>query len=112
VLKTSGQIGVAVYPPSSGIIDLWIPILINELISFDMHHLEIGAGYIFTKESDSSTLASNERVWNGYITGRVGYRYQKPSSRFLFRIAFTPIIEYNNYKEFHPSGGISIGYAF
>ena len=112
LFKTTGQIGFSYYPESTGLIELWIPVLLNELISFDKHHIEMGAGYIFTNETDTNTLPDSERVWGGFFTGRIGYRYQKPTGRFIVRLAFTPIIEYKDIKEFHPSGGLSFGYAF
>lgn len=111
-LKTSGQIGLAYYPPKTDIRDIWIPAVINELISFDMHHLELGFGYLFINEGIRNL--ENEiisREWNGMLTGRIGYRYQKPSGRFIFRVGFTPLYELDG-KEFHPLGGVSFGYNF
>ena len=41
-----------------------------------------------------------------------GYRFQKPTGKLLFRIGFTPFMEYQNEIDIHPSGGIAIGYSF
>jgi hypothetical protein len=110
--KTTGQIGFSYYPPSTGIIELWIPIVFNELISFDKHHIEVGIGYIFNKDISE---------WDGFLTGRIGYRYQKPVGRLILRVGFTPFIkvgltpgidEHRIIKEFIPSGGLSLGYNF
>jgi hypothetical protein len=118
MFKTTGQIGFSYYPPKGGIIQLWIPVVFNELISFDKHHIEFGFGYIFTKEHVSIKKTESSREWGGFLTGRIGYRYQKPTGRLILRIGFTPFFEYQdfnfeyrNFEEFHPSGGLSIGYT-
>jgi hypothetical protein len=51
------------------------------------------------------------RDWSAFLTGRVGYRYQKPNGRFIFRIGFTPLYELDG-NELHPSGGLSFGSSF
>ena len=92
-----------------------MPILLNELYSFGKHHIELGAGYIFTNEVlRDGNLNAISRSWNGFLTGRIGYRYQKPAGRFLIRVAFTPVIEVQNINEsgFHPLAGVSFGYSF
>jgi hypothetical protein len=114
--KTSGRVGVAYYPPSTGIIDLWIPVLVNEIYSFGKHHIELGIGYSFTYSAtrDAENNPSNWK-WEGFYTGRLGYRYQKPNGRLIVRAAFTPFLEGPPpfiYYDFHASGGVAIGYAF
>jgi hypothetical protein len=113
--KTTGQIGFSYYPPKSGIKDIWIPVLINELLSFNKQHFEFGLGYVFTNEALRS--ANNKvvsREWNGFVAGRLGYRYQKPNGRLLIRIGFTPLVEDidSSNPEIHPLGGVSLGYCF
>ncbi len=113
--KTLGQIGIAYYPEHAGIIPLWVPMSINQLISFDSHHIELGIGHVIHNDGDKSN-------YEAFGSFKVGYRYQKPGSRLLFKIAFTPLIDYwstvvtENYHdlpiEFHPSGGITLGYNF
>jgi hypothetical protein len=111
--KTSGQIGFSYYPPATGMREIWIPVLINELYSFNQHHIELGIGHIFINETIHEINSDVEsRMWDGFMTARLGYRYQKPDGRFLFRIGFTPIIEYTDTNDFHPLGGISFGYNF
>ncbi len=113
--KTTVQGGAAYYPPQSGIIDIWLPLLLNELISFNKHHIEFGLGYVFTNEAiRSENLEVISREWHGFFTGRLGYRYQKPDGRFLLRVAFTPVFEYQNSTslEMHPLGGLAVGYTF
>jgi len=56
-----------------------------------------------------------KKEWNfvNYYSAKIGYRYQKPSSRMTYKILFTPLWEkvYSGW-EFHPSGAFSIGYNF
>lgn len=112
--KTTAQIGLDYYPPSSGNIGIWMPVVVNELFSFNKHHMELGAGYVFTDEAarEFNDRAIN-RLWSGFYVARLGYRYQKPDGRMIFRIGFTPFLEglSGNYF-FHPSGGLAIGYSF
>lgn len=35
--KTTGQAGASYYPPQAGIITVWMPVMINELLSFGRH---------------------------------------------------------------------------
>jgi hypothetical protein len=111
--KTTAQLGVAYYPPSAGIKDLWIPLVVNEIYSFNKHHIELGVGHVFINESlrdfDGSTIS---RHWGGFLTGRLGYRYQNPNGRLIIRAGFTPFVEYDYFFDFHPSGGLSVGYGF
>ena len=49
------------------------------------------------------------------LTGRIGYRYQKPEGHLILRAAFIPVLEIDfqsNAIEFHPLGGITEGYGF
>ena len=112
-LKTALQAGMAYYPPKADIIDIWIPALVNEIISFNEHHMEIGFGYVFTLES-TRYLENPPAAWelHGFMTGRLGYRLQKQGSHFIMRAAFTPLLSLENETEFHPMGGLSFGYAF
>jgi hypothetical protein len=111
--KTTGQLGMAYYPPSTGYIDIWIPLVFNELLSFNKHHIELGFGHIFTNEAIRLfDKAVYKREWGGFLTARLGYRYQKPQGRLIVRAGFTPIFEYRDFFEIHPSGGVSIGYSF
>ena len=112
LFKTTAQVGISYYPPKTGIMELWIPVLVNELISFKAHNLELGGGYIFTNEPVLFPESAHHRSWGGFLTGRVGYRYQKPNGHLILKAAFTPIFEYRGNDWFHPSGGLSVGYAF
>ena len=48
--KTTGQVGFAWYPPATDVREFWLPFSINELISFNKHHVEFGLGTAFTNE--------------------------------------------------------------
>ena len=57
--------------------------------------------------------------WSEIFTARLGYRFQKADGRYLFRVGFTPFLEFfdriytNGYRaEFHLSAGVSVGYSF
>ncbi len=111
--KTASQIGISYYPPSAGMRDIWLPICINEIYSFGSHHIEGGIGYVIIRESTRDMEDNlDEWFWSGVFTGRIGYRYQKPDGRLILRAGFTPFMEHGTAHEFHPSGGISVGYNF
>jgi hypothetical protein len=65
------------------------------------------------------------------LTGALGYRFQKPQGRFVFKILFTPFYDFGSlgmpihnlnqrvsavksfqWYNFHPSGGMSVGFGF
>jgi len=111
--KTAAQIGIAYYPPSTGMRDIWFPICINELYSFGSHHIEGGLGYAIIREATRDAENNpDEWFWTGVFTGRIGYRYQKPDGRLVLRAGFTPFMEHGTAHEFHPWGGVSVGYSF
>jgi len=112
--KTAAQAGISYYPKETGVRDIWMPLVINEIFSFNRHHIELGAGYVVIREA-SRDLENNpiSWFWSGVITGRFGYRYQVPDKRIIVRVGFTPFLEYEErHYEFHPSGGLTIGYNF
>jgi hypothetical protein len=112
-LKTTLQAGIAYYLPNTGFIGLWVPVSVNEVISFYKHHLELGIGLIFNKDR-----IEYDKWNNKFGSFRIGYRYQKADSNYLFRFGFTPFIEYEKFPngqtfiDFHPWAGIAYGYSF
>ncbi len=112
--KTTAQVGFAYYPRWADIIDIWLPVEINEIISFNKHHIELGLGYVFINESTrgvNNTIVS--RQWEGLYSGRIGYRYQKPNGRFVLRVSFTPLFgSLDTPFAFHALGGVALGYSF
>jgi len=114
--KTSIQIGASFYPPHEGIGVFWIPIMVNEIVSFGKHHVEFGVGHVARPNWTLGEVPLG--VWlNGFLALRAGYRYQPSDSRMLFRIGFTPFICYPFAGSmegwcFIPFGGIGMGYNF
>lgn len=114
--KASLQQGVSFYPESTGLRQLWVPIMFNQLLSFKNHHAELGFGTVFTLDYLDARTEFFNSVPHNYsfiIAPRIGYRFQPPNSRFFGRIGFTPFIEkYWSLWEFRPSGGATIGFNF
>jgi hypothetical protein len=117
-IKTLGQVGIAYYPESTGVMPLWIPLSVNQLISFHSNHLEFGAGQII--HLDNGIDGKKEMKLFGSL--KLGYRYQKPDGKFLYKVAFTPFIDYwdtlpksiiqNANVNFVPWAGMAFGYNF
>jgi len=106
--KTTGQIGLSFYPRFIVSYETFIiPISLNEIISFNKNHIEFGLGGSIINED---LFRKNERSWGYLLTGRLGYRYQKPEGKFLFRAGFVPL--FNFLGDFYPWGALSIGYSF
>lgn len=84
-----------------------IPIGISEMFSLKNHHIVFGLGA-------SPNFVSNIDYGNSFevfLSGRVGYRFQKPSGRMMYGIHYTPILMPET-RFFVNWGGITIGYAF
>lgn len=127
-LKMGAEVGVGWYPKSTKLIAAWIPLHLNFVMFDGPHHLELGAGvvltdYFFQKE-DVRSLDSDF-----FLNPRLGYRYQSPNGRYMFRAALTPFYEPQQRRqnqEFwssdrnisdvihntHPWGGVAFGYVF
>lgn len=108
--KTTGQVGMAFYPPP-WTTDFCVPVIINELLSFNKHHIEVGLGYVYFYASSDY---SNDFIYD-YFKGKIGYRFQKPNGRFTTKIGFTPYFKTGRYGpalEFYPAGEFSFGYNF
>ena len=111
--KTASQFGISYYPATTGIRDIWMPLGLNEIFSFGKHHMEAGIGYVVIIEATrDQENKPDEWYWSGLMSGRIGYRYQNPDGRLILRASFTPMIEHGSALEFHPSGGVSVGYGF
>lgn len=104
--KTSGQIGFGVEG---------IPVIANEILSLNNNHFELGLGILLPEK-----LFSDSRdITRPFLTGRIGYRYQKPDGRFVFRAGIMPIATQDEYginaftaKTTYIWPGFSFGYAF
>lgn len=126
-MKMTTKVGVSYYGPESGVIGFWLPFSVNGLWSFDLHHVEFGIGQVITKEKIGEARGNSVDDWDMLGTMILGYRWQKPEGRFLFRAVFTPflVINYNQRQVeparrndpifdtwLIPSGAVSFGYAF
>ncbi|MCC6727476.1 MAG: hypothetical protein IT258_23430 [Saprospiraceae bacterium] len=131
-LNFSIEVGAAYYPKSTGVSTFWLPFSVNTIFFEGKHHLETGVGASF--DSDSWKYSEYNLVDGSdyYATLKIGYRYQQAGSRFVFRASFSSFVETNKFFEnrqdifrstgsrdkiklnsdFHPWGGISLGYAF
>jgi len=109
--KTAAQVGISYYPPTTSYIPIWIPIGINEIISFGKHHLEVGIGQVITTEMGHNLYGEEERDWEPFLSGRLGYRYQQAGGRLVVRAGLTPLFEYGP-KDLHLSGALTVGYCF
>ncbi|NNM15219.1 MAG: hypothetical protein HKO56_01075, partial [Bacteroidia bacterium] len=87
--KTGLQIGFAYYPENTEIINVWLPVGVTQLFSLNSSHLEIGIGHILGADKTVDGPSTDpEIVWERYINGRIGYRYQKTNGQFLLRASF------------------------
>ncbi|MFA6058014.1 MAG: hypothetical protein WC756_07435 [Taibaiella sp.] len=111
-VKISFQLGAAYLPPSTGWINLHFPVSINQLISFNRHHIELGIATMFTFSEVRHDAPLRDYDFENFLAVKIGYRYQKPNGRMQYKILFTPVIEYEHHNEFTPWGGITIGYNF
>ncbi len=116
--KTLAEAGIAGYPQSTGVIPLFVPVSINQLFSFHSNHLELGVGHVLI--NDRLPDGSNDYKFFGSF--KIGYRYQKPDGKFLFKAALTPFVDYwdtvgntiyvNASVNVVPWGGLTLGYNF
>ena len=90
--------------------DVLIPLLINTRYGKN-HQVEFGIG-----ETVSSIVYANtsdykqKRVFKLSTVFSIGYRYQKNTKGIFYRIAYTPIFEFNQY--YKNWAGLSCGYSF
>jgi len=89
--------------------DVLIPIGINAFYGLN-HKIQIGFGQVFANTVRANLQGETVRQTNLHTYFTIGYRYQKESSRFLFGINYTPILEFQ--ETFRHWGGLTIGYSF
>lgn len=115
--KLAAQIGGS-YLPDEDLLQLqalWLPALATGIYSFGKHHVELGGGFVFMPHEFQ---VGDRRivVWDGLIASRLGYRYQRSDSRWIFRVAVTPFMESygpeREYFDVYFFGGVAVGYAF
>jgi hypothetical protein len=89
---------------------LTVPITFGGLIGESKNFFELGVG---------ATVNMHELGEGGvraiFITGTIGYRYEKPNGKFFFRTGFTPLVTVyeptaEDFVPFIPLIGISCGF--
>lgn len=96
------------------------PVLMGKCFGKGVHHIEVTAGITFAsgKSSIQDPDHTDSHSQNVFATAFIGYRYQKPETKFLFRIGYTPLYKiYDSYSPYNNPfyfqwGGISFGYRF
>lgn len=77
------------------------------------HHLELGGGLTIAtgdrQELFSDVSDEDETFSAVFVTGILGYRYQRPAGGFQFRAVFTPVA---GGGDLLPWAGLSFGYAW
>ena len=87
--------------PGPSSVWLFIPIELNAIFHMTNNsHLELGMGSVVHRGTE--LYGEQKRIsyavtrTKAYMTLRTGYRYQRPSGGFFFRIGFTPLLFVNN----------------
>lgn len=113
LFKTGAQIGFAVYPFLMDNTPYSLIFSINQLISFNKIHFELGLGQVYTSKVIESSEMYLEKVTEDrlYASFKLGLRYQEPDGLFIYKLAFTPLYDYNTSK-FIAWGGIGLGLCF
>lgn len=111
-IKVTAQIGAAYYGESNGLIPLKIPISFNQMFRVaNYQYIETGFGKMVQDDGVqiSRTEVDNNYTFNTWIF-RVGYRLHSKNEKWLFRVAYTPILQDRN--EYIHWAGLSVGYRF
>jgi len=80
------------------------PVMLNYISGDRNNRFEAGGGTLV------SVIYSSNPYLEKALAFSLGYRYQRPNGKFLFRAAITPVIYSSNY--FYVGAGISFGYVF
>jgi hypothetical protein len=101
-----GRIGFSVLPG-----DLILPILAGKYFGKRSNHIELmgGVTYGYYRKVDATDVVQTSDEFLGTVV--VGYRYQKPERRFLFRVGYSPFINFHRGSLQHWAG-LSAGYRF
>ncbi len=78
------------------------PVMVNALFGNSAHKLELGLG-------QGVSITTKGKFFIRGIAG-LGYRYQSESSRWFYRLTYTPLLSYLIDFQFQHWGGLSIGY--
>jgi len=93
------------------ITEIYFPVFYNHLFSFNKHHFELGIGTVLIWDVPD--------VYDMYVMGglNIGYRFQKPDGKFMFKASYTPIIdlsyiEYQDVQIYPIWIGVTFGRCF
>ncbi len=108
------------YFKTSKVIEQSVPLGINFFVGKRKSHLEGGLGLSYAEGVEASLLNISDRSKAFYFVPSVGYRFQKSTSGFFFRAAFTPFFKIKDVGDYHfihvikiaPYLGVSLGYFF
>ncbi len=84
-------------------IGIVFPLMINSIIGKSSHKLEFGLGQGITITTKGSFFA--------LTTASIGYRYQRETKNWFYRVAYTPLISYILDIQIQHWAGVSIGYT-
>ncbi|HYW94556.1 MAG TPA: hypothetical protein VE870_03105 [Bacteroidales bacterium] len=117
--KTSIQTGLAWYPPSTGAMRMTMPVTINEILSFDRHHIKLGVGSTIILKHFQDVDISSTLAFLAHL--RIAYRYQEKAGRYFWEVSIVPFLE-GDTRAFelqalssmssHLWAGVSLGWAF
>ncbi len=124
--KNSVSVGASWLPYSSGYIQLFLPISVNQFFSYRSHHLIVGAGCTVTRDNFYKRPRSHLQYggdiypWDLFGATQIGYRFQRPSKRFFIQANYLVIIDNlrylirygNSFSETMPYAELKFGYAF
>ena len=79
------------------------PLMVHWIKGENRYKLDIGLGQGITITTRGSFFA--------LTTASIGYRYQNPSKKWFYRVAYTPLISYLIDFQIQHWGGISFGYT-
>jgi hypothetical protein len=107
-----GRVGFGAMPPH-----LTFPVMGGKYFLKGSHHPEITVGllYVASKGRDDIETEDSKQL---FATFGIGYRYQKPGAKFLFRAGYTPLYKLaDSYSEFNNRfwtnwAGMSFGFRF
>jgi hypothetical protein len=96
------------------------PVLGYILLGKRTSKFEAAAGFLTGSMRFKSSIAANDNRNKAIfdLTGFLGYRYQRPGKRFIFRIGLTPFYALRDDEDAYPdqglslSAGLSFGYGF
>lgn len=119
--QTAAQIGIGYYGRNTSLVPLIAPITINERFRLkENHFIEAGIGVLFFDDAYLESGGDNRGKYTiDDIIFRLGYRYQSPNDKWVFRAAYTPTLfiwRVENgptiIEDFMSWPGVSVGYRF